>query len=152
MTCFNQYSETSKSTGKMGRDSFKKLQLCLDISWNSPIRVLYISTGARILDETLPLVIRGSLFMSWYQTKRSFICLIYHLWESGYHTRFCHSFLNTRSQGWDFRFNTSSPACFLNFGDWISDETLPIVFYRESVNERLDVRQNTFRRVWNICR
>ena len=110
------------------------------VSWY-PTRVLYISTGGRILDETLPLVIRYftfhvlisdetllylfdisplrvwisheilptslcldiplvfcifplvagywtkhshwwfgiSLFMSWYQTKRSFICLIYHL-------------------------------------------------------------------------
>ena len=121
------------------------------VSWY-PTRVLYISTGGRILDETLPLVIRISLFMSWYQTKRSFICLIYHLWESGYHTRFCHLFLNTRGQYWDVRFNTSSPACLLNFGDWISDETLSLVFYRESVNERLDVRQNTFRHVWNICR
>ena len=51
------------------------------VSWY-PTRVLYISTGGRILDETLPLVIRVSLFMSWYQTKRSFICLIYHLWYS----------------------------------------------------------------------
>ena len=65
-------------------------------------RVLYISTGGRILDESLPLLIRVSLFiLSWYQTKRSFICLVYHLWESGYHTRFCHPFLNTRSQCWD---------------------------------------------------
>lgn len=57
--------------GKNGSQLFLKFFLCLDISWN---------TGGQILDETLPMVIRLTLFISsLYQTKRSFICLVYHL-------------------------------------------------------------------------
>ena len=46
--------------GENGSQLFLKTSLGLG---NTPSRVLYISTGGRILDEALPLVIRVSLFI-----------------------------------------------------------------------------------------